>query len=151
MKTHQLNFTFPQYFYSCHVDNEVYICGGYNGNYLRDCRKIKHDGEYLELQKMPNPKYVFPLVYWIKRLALFTIGGHCGSAMKEVTEYSIEKDTWKMYSQLPEAIYGSSAVILDHTIYNIGGNSSTHSILWCDLSSAPVWSPLEIPNHSFKN
>lgn len=100
---------------------------------------------------MPNPKYVFPIVHWKKKSILFTIGGNNGVNMKEVTQYSIETNSWKLHSQLPEAIHGSSAIVLKEIIFNIGGNASSHSILYCDLKGQADWSPAEIPNYSFKD
>ena len=101
---------------------------------------------------MATAKRFFPLVYWRKAGTLFTIGGSNGSGMKEVTEYSIEKNCWSIHSQLPEAMFGSSAVILnDDAIYNIGGYPSTHSVIKCDLNGEPEWNPVEILEFSYKN
>ena len=148
----KLGFTFPQYFNSCHVNSEVYVCGGYqDGTYFADCRKIGSEGSHEELHKMLNPKFNFPIVFWNKGRTLFTIGGNNGNLMREVSEYSVDKDTWKIHSQLPQPIKGSSAVVFNDVIYNIGGHSSGQSILWCDLNAEALWNPFEIPNYNFKN
>ena len=49
-------------------------------------------------------------------------------------------------------MYGSSAVVLNSVIYNIGGDGSSHSVLWCSLLSngPPKWKSMDLENYSFK-
>ena len=57
-----------------------------------------------------------------------------------------------MHSQLPEAIYSPSGFVLYDMLYNIGGYSSTHSVLWYRLTgnSENVWNIAQIPGFNFK-
>ena len=50
-------------------------------------------------------------------------------------------------------MYGSSAVVLSSTIYNLGGYGSTNSALWFDLNSIgkPSWKVLDLLNYNFNN
>ena len=104
------------------------------------------NGELRNLQKIPVSKVGFPTVLWKKRNVLFTIGGFNKKRFKEVEEYSVLKNKWKMHSELPQALSYSSAVILHPTIYNIGGGGLTDLILLCDLSSSrqPKWNALNL-------
>ena len=72
--------------------------------------------------------------------------------LNEVQEYSLVKDSWTLHSHVPAAVSGSSAVVLDDVMYNLGGFGASHSIMWCDLnfSFAPNWNFMDLPNHSFK-
>ena len=47
---------------------------------------------------------------------------------------------------------GSSAVVLNSVIYNIGGGGSSHSVWWCSLLSndPPKWKSMDLENYSFK-
>ena len=84
---------------------------------------------------MPTPKSHFAMAEWKARSTLFTVGGWNISRLKDVQEYSLAKNTWRLHSQLPESISGSSVVVLHNVMYNIGGFGSSHSVLWNNLSS----------------
>ena len=65
--------------------------------------------------------------------------------MKEVTEYSIERNVWKIHSQLSEAVHGASGVVLDDILYKLGGYpSAQHTVLWCGLKGLPLWNPINV-------
>ena len=57
-----------------------------------------------------------------------------------------------LHSYLPEAIYGSSAVVLNNVMYNIGGYLSSRSVAWCRLKSKYVtsWQFMDLSNSNFK-
>lgn len=69
--------------------------------------------------------------------------------MKEVTEYSIDRNTWSTHSQFAVTIYSSSAVVLGEIVYNFGGVGSNSSVYWYNLMSNDVWSPMDLPDCSF--
>ena len=100
---------------------------------------------------MPTPKFDFPMALWKERRTLFTLGGRNRSFQKEVQEYSLSKSKWKLHSLLPEALYGSSAVVLDQVMYNIGGLGSSHSVVRCHLSPSGLqeWKLVDLPNYNF--
>ena len=85
------------------------------------------------------------MTLWKERSTLFTLGGYNGSYLKEVQEYSIAKNIWNLHSQLPHGNFSSSALVLNAVIYNIGGEQSSHSLLWCNLSrSLCKWKPMDL-------
>ena len=61
---------------------------------------------------MQIAKSDFPFAFWNKRALLFTIEGINLSCPKEVGEYSLLKNKWKLHSLLPQATCDSSAVVL---------------------------------------
>ena len=46
-----------------------------------------------------------------------------------------QKNKWRALFSLPENIAGSSAAVLNNTLYNIGGDGSSHSVYWLELLS----------------
>ena len=77
------------------------------------------------------------MALWKSRSSLFTLGGRWdGFSLKEVQEYSMPKNNWKSHSQLPEDIFGSSAVVLNEVIYNM--EAQIQLIRWCGVASIPM-------------
>ena len=101
---------------------------------------------------MATPKCAFAVTLWKERSTLFTLGGFNESPLKQVTQYSISKDSWKLHSQLPEAITNSSAVAFKDMIYNIGGDGASHSVLWCVLTSTRPfnWKFMDLTPYNFQ-
>lgn len=64
-----------------------------------------------------------------------------------MAHFSGRKNKWRLDSCLPEGVRASSAVILDNTMYNIGGYGSSHSIHKCDQGSTHNWVALDIPGY----
>ena len=90
--------------------------------------------------------------YWKKNQEIFTVGGFDDTSqnLAEFHCYSMEKNSWKTLSDLPQAMRGSSATILRNVLYNIGGRESTHSILYYKLTgNTHKWSPLNVKNYNF--
>ena len=101
---------------------------------------------------MPTPKSDFAVAHWKETGTLFTVGGWNVDSLKEVRKYSLSKNAWKLHSLLLKDICSSSAVVLNNVMYNIGGYHSSHSVMWCQLSSTypAKWKLLDFPNYSFK-
>ena len=67
--------------------------------------------------------------------------------------FSLTNNKWKLHSRLPKAVFDPSAVVLNDVIYNIGGYHSSHSAVWCSLSSnySFKWQDMNLANnYSFK-
>ena len=93
---------------------------------------IQESVDLLPLEKqallvaMPNPKHCFTGEKDIP----FTIGGLSSSNLKEVIDYSIQKNSLKKHSEVPEAIDGYTEGVLSIVFYFFGGQSSTRSVPW---------------------
>ena len=95
---------------------------------------------------MPTRKSYFPLIMWTKKRIHFTLGGHNGRDLKEVQEYSLKLNAWKLHSSLPEGVHASSGTILNDVLYNLGGNSS-FSIICTNLNSVnSCWEVINLVN-----
>lgn len=101
---------------------------------------------------MPTAKQGFSLVHWKERGFFFNAGGFNGSYLNEVEEYSCLKNKWRLHSELPQAMDGSSVVVLHSIFYIIGGYGSSHSLLCCNLNShqQPKWKGFDLQGVSLK-
>ena len=104
---------------------------------------------------MVAPKCFFSLVLWKQMRHLFTVGSvdHNGSyKMKEVDEYSVLKNKWKIHSQLPWGCSSSAAVVLKRVMYNFGGYKEHKFLICCDLnlSHKLKWKVLELQDCSLQ-
>ena len=63
----------------------------------------------------------------------------------------ISKNHWNFHSELPEALEGSSVVVVDNVMYNIGGDRSSHSVYWYPLLSnyQSEWKFMDLNNFDF--
>ena len=59
------------------------------------------------------------------------------------------KNVWRLHSILPERVWGSSAVVLNDIIYNIGGNGSSHSVMWSRANPSSKWYLRDLSNYNF--
>ena len=81
IKTSKLDFKFPFGMGFFHVEDYLYIGGGYEHHkYFSQFKKIKQNGEATELQKMLTPKRYFPMT--LSKFSLFTLGGSNPSHLK---------------------------------------------------------------------
>ena len=138
----------------CHLKNSLFLGGGLTGDYETSSlfRRIYDNGKFSNLNKMVHSKYVFPLVHWQQMDILFTIGGHHENYQrKEVEEYSLLKNKWKIHSQLPKVICNSDGIILRRVIYNFGGDREPSSIICCDLSLSHhhEWKVFQLRSNKF--
>ena len=153
MQTHELGFTFSVGMGFHHVDNSLFLGGGTDYvKYFSKFRKVLPSGRVTELQKMKIPKFIFAMAFWKESNSLFTLGGCNKHGLNEVEEFLPSKNRWTSHSRLPEASYGSSAVVLNSVIYVIGGDPSSHSAMWCSLAyDAPfMWKFMDLPNYNFQ-
>ena len=134
-----------------HLDNRFYLGGGFiHPKFLAHFKAILPNGEVTHLQQMPTAKTDFAMTHWRQKNNLFTLGGRNRSRLKQVQEYSLSKNKWKFHWELLEAISGSSAVILNNVMYNIGGDKSSHPVMWCQLSATypSKWKFMNISHYS---
>ena len=156
-KTVQVTSNFPTNaeYAITHVGDEVYIAGGYGGGpksgYWDFMRRYDEDGKVTELKKIPTAMSWFPMPFNRFRQVLITVGGYDNNgALTNVREYNIADDSWSDLPALPNKLYGSGACILEpDSLYNFGGNSASHTILFLNLSVRDSWKSFTLSGQSF--
>ena len=78
-------------------------------------------GKLSQLEDMAVARWDFPLAYWKSNRSMIAVGGNNSQNLKQVEQYSIVQNKWSGLVDLPFAICSSSAVVLKHVLYNIGG------------------------------